>query len=305
MERNPDYWRNPVQVDAVEFRYIPEFSSRLSALLAGEIDIMKDVPVDSIDTVNNGNEATAEEIESSRINYVALVNNRDGSVMADKRIRLAVNYAVDVDAIIKGVFQGHATRMAGALSHLNPDVNTEIKPYTNDPDKAKALLKEAGVDKLDVTMDAPQGRYPMDTDAAQAIASYLGEVGINVKVQYNEWGTHLDKIVNRRTGDMFYLGWGPALDAQGTLQFLFTGDSTYSGYTNKDVEATIATASKTVDPAKRKQLWDQVQQMVYDDAGWLFLWQQHDIYGVANEIDWQPRPDEFVWMGGAKPKAGS
>lgn len=303
LDRNPDYWRNPVNVEQVEFRFMPEFSSRLAALLAEELDIVKDIPVDSIPNVEDSGTARIEAIPSSRVNYVALVNNREDSVFTDVRLRQAVNYGVDVQAIIDGIFQGHATQMAGALSDLNPDVNPEIEPYGYDPDKARALIEEAGYapGELTVTMDAPQGRYPMDSDAALAIAASLGEVGINVEVQYNEWGTHLDKIVNRRTGDMFYLGWGPALDALGTLAYLFVGDATYSSYQNPEVEALIAEASTTVDDDARRDLWNQVQQMVYDDAGWLFLWQQHDIYGVANDVDWTPRPDEFMWMGSAKP----
>ncbi len=303
LERNPDYWHNDVMVNEVEFRYSPEFSSRLSALLAGEIDIIKDVTVDAMARVNDSGEARTEEIPSSRINYIALVNNREDSVFTDVRVRQAINYAVDVDAIIDGIFQGHATRMAGALSEVNPEVNPAIEPYPYDPDKALELFAEAGVDptSLVIQLDSPQGRYPMDTDAAQAIAAELGKIGITVEVQYSEWGTHLDNIVNRRTGDMFYLGWGPALDAQGTLQFLFVGDSTYSGYGDPELEEKIHEAAQTVDPEARQALWDEIQVAVHEDAGWLFLWQQHDIYGVASEIDWKPRLDEKLWMGDAQP----
>src|SRR5699024_11137531 len=134
------------------------------------------------------------------------------------------------------------------LSGLNPDVNPDIEPYPYDPDKARALIKEAGYEpgEIEVTMDAPQGRYPMDTDAALAIAASLGQVGINVNVHYNEGGTHLEKIVDPRTGDMFFLGWGPALDAMGTLAYLFVGDSTYSSYQNPEVEKLINEATTTV-----------------------------------------------------------
>ncbi|HEV2127153.1 MAG TPA: ABC transporter substrate-binding protein [Thermomicrobiales bacterium] len=304
LERNPDYWHNEVQVQEVEFRFMPEFSSRLAALLAGEVQIVKDIPVDSIPNVEDSENARVEEIPSSRVNYVALVNNREDSVFTDVRLRRAVNHGVDVQAIIDGVFQGHATRMAGALSNLNPEVNAEIEPYPYDPELARELIREAGYEpgELTVTMDAPQGRYPMDTDAAQAIAASLTDTGINVEVQYNEWGTHLDKIVNRQTGDMFYLGWGPALDAYGTLVFLFIGDSTYSSYSNDEVTPLIEEAMVTVDEERRQELWNEVQQIVYDDAGWLFLWQQHDIYGVTNDVAWEPRPDEFMWMGQAEPR---
>ena len=82
--------------------------------------------------------------------------------------------------------------------------------------------------RLTLTLDTPSGRYPLDKDISQAIASQLGRIGITVNVVVNEWGTHLDKIKNRKTGDMFFLGWGPALDAQGTIEQLFQGSMTYS-----------------------------------------------------------------------------
>jgi peptide/nickel transport system substrate-binding protein len=304
LDRNPDYWKHDVQVDQVEFRYIPEFSSRLAALLAGEIEIVKDVPVDDMERVEDSDEARIEAIPSSRINYVALVNNREGSVFEDVRVRQAINYAVDVDAIIDGIFQGEATKMAGALSEVNANVNPDIEPYPYDPDRALELLEEAGIDpnELEITMDAPQGRYPMDTDAAQAIAAELGRIGITVNVQFNEWGTHLDKIVNRETGDMFYLGWGPALEAQGTIQELFVADRTYSGFGDPDLEEMINEAIQIVDPDEAQERWDEIQEIIHEEAGWLFLWQQHDIYAVANHVDWTPRADEFMWMGDARPR---
>jgi len=117
----------------------------------------------------------------------------------------------------------------------------------------------------------------------------------------NEWGTHLDKIKNRTTGDMFFLGWGPALDAQGTIEQLFQGSMTYSSYGgNKMLEDKIATAITIVDTKKRLEAWAEIQQMVANEVPWVFLWQQHDLYGVANWVDWQPRADEKVWMYEAK-----
>jgi peptide/nickel transport system substrate-binding protein len=304
LDRNPDYWKHDVQVDQVEFRYIPEFSSRLAAMLAGEIEIVKDVPVDDMDRVEDSDEARIEAIPSSRINYVALVNNREGSVFEDVRVRQAINYAVDVDAIIDGIFQGEATKMAGPLSEVNANVNPDIEAYPYDPDRALELLEEAGVspEELEITMDAPQGRYPMDTDAAQAIAAELGRIGITVNVQFNEWGTHLDKIVNRETGDMFYLGWGPALEAQGTLQDLFMGDRTYSGFEDPELSEIIEEAMVIVDPDEAQEKWDEAQEKAWELAGWLFLWQQHDIYAVSNNVEWHPRADEFMWMGSAGPR---
>lgn len=296
---NPNYWAFDIPVKEVEFRTMPEFSTRLAAMLAGELGIMKDVPVDSFQNVNDSGIATIKSIPSSRVNFVVLVNNREDSVFYNNLpLRKAVNHGVDVQGIIDGIFQGNAVRMAGALSELNPESYSGLTPYEYNPDLARELLAEAGYapGELEITMDSPQGRYPMDVDAAMAIAASLGDIGINVNVQYNEWGTYLDKIVNRRTGDMFYHGWGPALDAHFTLSSLFIGDANYSGVGNPEIEAKIHEAATTVDPQARQALWDEIQQDVYDDAGWLFLWQQYDSYGVANEIAWEPRADEKLWM---------
>lgn len=297
-EAREDYWAGDVLIKEVQFRTMPEFATRLAALLAGELAIVKDVPVDSFQTVEDSGLASIKSIPSSRVNYVALVTNREDSVFYDNQaLRQAINHAVDVDGIIAGIFQDHATRMAGCLSELNPERLTSLVPYEYNVDRARELLAEAGYpDGLEITMDAPQGRYPMDADAAMAIAASLGEVGITVNVQYNEWGTHLDKIVNRQTGDMFYLGWGPALDAFGTIAYLFVGDSTYSGFGDAALEEKITAASATVNAEERQVQWDDIQQDIYDQAGWLFLWQQHDSYGVSNEIVWEPRADERLWM---------
>jgi peptide/nickel transport system substrate-binding protein len=302
LERNPDYWQGAPDVTRVTFRFIPEFSARLAALLAGEIDIMKDVPPQAVEMLDKSGKAKVRSTVSSRINYVALVNLKPGP-MQDVRVRKAMNHAVNVDELIQQVLKGRATRMCGSLSPLNVDYTPGIECYKYDPAKAQGLLKEAGIDpaKLALTLDTPSGRYPLDKDVSLAIAAQLQRLGIKVNVVVNEWGTHLDKIKNRTTGDMFFLGWGPALEAQGTIEQLFQGSQTYASYGgNKAIDAKIAQAVTIVDSKKRLEAWAELQRMVHDEAPWVFLWQQHDLYGVANWIEWTPRADEKMWMYEAK-----
>ena len=298
MERNPDYWQGGAAVNRVTFRYIPEFSARLAALLAGEIDIMKDVPPLNVDQVDKSGKAKVRATESSRINYLALVNLKPGPLQ-DVRVRRAIHHAVNVDELIAQVLRGRATKMCGPLSPLNVDYSPKGECIKYDPARAQALLKEAGHEaaKLQLTLDTPSGRYPLDKDISLAIASQLGRIGIKTNVVVNEWGTHLDKIKNRTTGDMFFLGWGPALEAQGTIEQLFQAKPTYSSYgNNAAIDAKIAQAVTIVDPKKRLEAWTELQQLVRDEVPWVFLWQQHDLYGVANWIEWTPRADEKVWM---------
>src|SRR2546426_995610 len=223
--------------------------------------------------------------------------------MQDLRVRKALHHAVNVDELIQQVLKGRASKMCGPLSPLNVDYSPKPQCIKHDPAQAQALFKEAGLNptKLQLTLDTPAGRYPLDKDVSLAIAAQLQRLGLQVNVGVNEWGTHLDKIKNRTTGDMFFLGWGPALDAQGTIEQLFQGSQTYSSFGgNKAIEAKIAQAVTIVDPKKRIEAWAELQQMVHDEVPWVFLWQQHDLYGVANWIDWTPRADEKVWMYEAK-----
>ena len=250
VERNPDYWQTPAEASRVTFRFIPEFSARLAALLAGEIDVMKDVPPQNVEMLQKSGKARLRATVSSRINYLALVNLKPGP-MQDLRVRKAIHHAVNVDELIQQVLKGRATKMCGSLSPINVDYSPKIQCFKYDPAQAQALFKEAGVDptKLALTLDTPSGRYPLDKDISLAIAAQLQRIGIKTNVVVNEWGTHLDKIKNRTTGDMFFLGWGPALDAQNTIDQLFSASQTYSSYgNNKALDAKIAQAVVIVDP---------------------------------------------------------
>jgi peptide/nickel transport system substrate-binding protein len=301
LERNPDYWQGPADAARVTFRFIPEFSARMAALLSGEIDIMKDVPPHAVDTVDRSGRAKIRSTVSSRINYLALVNLKPGP-MQDVRVRRAMNHAVNVDELITQVLRGHATKMCGPMAPANVDY-APVECYKHDPVRAQALFKEASVDpaKLALTLDTPSGRYPLDKDVSLAIAAQLQRLGIKTNVVVNEWGTHLDKIKNRNTGEMFFLGWGPALWGQGTIEPLFKAEATYSSYgNNKVIDEKIAKAVTLVDAKARAAAYADLQKILHDEAPWVFLWQQHDLYGVASHVEWTPRADEKVWMYDAK-----
>jgi peptide/nickel transport system substrate-binding protein len=301
LEKNPDYWQGPAEVSRVTFRFIPEFSARLASLLSGEIDIMKDVPPHTVEAVERSGRAKIRAAVSSRINYLALVNLRPGP-MQDLRVRRALNHAVDVDELIAQVLKWRATKICGPLSPANVDY-APVECYKHDPARAVTLLREAGYDatKLQLTLDTPSGRYPLDKDVSLAIAAQLQRIGIKVNVVVNEWGTHLDKIKNRNTGDLFFLGWGPSLFGQGVIEPLFQANQTYASYgNNAAVDAKIARAITIVEPKGRAAAYAELQRLAHDEAAWVPLWQQHDLYGVASHIEWTPRADEKVWMYDAK-----
>lgn len=285
------YWQGKPEIEEVEFKIIPEFSARMSAFMSGEIHLFKNIPVDSVGQFDSDE---IGEVSSSRINYLALSNLVDGP-LKEVKVRQAINYAIDADELLETVLNGYGTRITGPLSQINSDY-TETKDYGYDPDLAVQLIKEAGYtpEEITLTLDTPSGRYPMDSHVAQAIASQLQRIGITVNVQVNEWGKHLEKIQKRETGDMFILGWGPAFDGQSTIENLFTLEAPYSSFYDEEIEEKIKRTNQLFNQDERKVGYAEIQQDLVEQAAWVPLWQQADLYAISSSLKFSPRVDEKI-----------
>ncbi|MGP4066169.1 ABC transporter substrate-binding protein [Oceanobacillus sp. M65] len=292
LEANEDYWQGEPAIKEVEFRYIPEFSSRMSAFLGGEIDFFKNIPVDSVAEIKNTDNAKIGEVSSARINYLALNTFHDGPLQ-DVNVRKALNYAVNVDELLESILNGYGTKMTGPLAVINSSY-VETDDYGYDPDKAVELLEEAGYDpeELTLTLDTPNGRYPMDSQVAQGIASQLQKIGVQVDVKVNEWGNHLEKIQNREMGDMYILGWGPAFDPQSTIENLFTEGAPYSSFYDEKIEAKIQETNAIFNEEDRFEGYAELQHDLVEQAAWVPLWQQADLYAIKEDLNFEPRVDE-------------
>lgn len=286
------YWRGEPPIDRLVFRVIPEPSSRISALLAGEVDLIPDVPPHLIKRVNDSNIASVKSVAGRRMIFIALDNINEGP-LKDVRVRQAMNYAVNVDEIINTVMEGYATRINGPLIPINKHVDPALKPYSYDPVKAKQLLRDAGYGKgLQLTLNSCQGRYLKDKEFAQAVASQLRAIGVDVKVKYHEWGTYLKMIKSYKAGDMHVLGRSDVQLEGGILSYLFKTGASYVTFSDPQVDKELASAMPIMNPPERAKAMKKLQATIQQAAPWIFLWQQHNIYGVNNRLDWKPRADE-------------
>ena len=242
--------------------------------------------------LDKSGKAKVRSTVSSRINYLALVNLKPGP-MQDLRQRQAIHHAVNVDELIQQVLKGRATKMCGPLLAHQRRLLPQGRVHQARPRPSAGPLQRGGIDptKLQLTLDTPSGRYPLDKDLSLAIAAQLQRIGIKVNVVVNEWGTHLDKIKNRTTGDMFFLGWGPALDAQNTIEQLFQASQTYSSFgNNKAIDAKIAQAVTIVDPKKRLEASASCSRWCATRCRGSSCGSSTDLYGVANWIEWTREP---------------
>jgi peptide/nickel transport system substrate-binding protein len=303
LERYDDYFKGKAALDKVVFKVIPEVGPRVAALAAGEVDLIPDVPPHLEAQITGTGQSSIKSIPARRVIFIAFDTVNGNSPVKDVRVRQALNYGVNIPEIIDKVLEKQATLIAGPLVTINAHYNKAIPGYTYNPEKAKQLLKEAGYENgLKLTLNTPQGRYLKDKETASAIAAQLIKIGVTVEVKVNEWGAFLDGVKAGKMGDMHVLGRSDRDLDGGVMQTLFKTKATWVSFSDKELDAQLEAASMTVDPAKRKTAMDQLQQKVIGLAPWIFLWQQHDVYGVSNRIQWEPRADELIFMYQAKVK---
>ncbi|MBI4276972.1 MAG: hypothetical protein HY660_00825 [Armatimonadetes bacterium] len=281
------YYRGTTKIQRVIYRTIPEASTRVAALRAGEVDLVEAVPPDQIRTVENAPNLRIERAPSGRILFF-LMYAWDGP-FKDKRVRQALNYAIDWDAISKAVFGGNARK---APSPILPHVfgYKSVVRYFYDVERAKRMLAEAGyASGFAVTMESPNGRYFRDRELAQAVAGYLQQVGVRVDLRTYEWGEYLRRYRGRqvRLGLFGYLNIFRDFD---DIALHFEPDRRGIYWNDATVTRLFREGRSTTDASRRKATYSKLLDVIMEEAPWLFGVEIANIYGVNNRLQWKPIP---------------
>jgi len=307
LERWDDYWGPKPTFKTLVWRAIPEASTSVAELLAGSVHVMSKVPPDQSAQVDKSKTARMATITGGRRIYVGFQQKCTGpgcKEVKDVRVRQALNYAVDVDKILKNLFSGQGVREGGMVNP--PHKSADIKAYPYDPEKAKKLLAEAGYPNgFKATLATPNGRYQKDKDIALAVAADLAKVGVQAEVVPYEWSVYTQMTKKKELPALFLLGTGSDfLSAWYDLSDLVNvGAATnYVNWQNSDWDKLVKQLGETYDPAERKKITDKLQMIVHDDAPWLFIYMQVDWYAVSNLVNWSPRADEVMDFVDAKLK---
>ena len=297
LEANEDYWRGPPAIDRVVFRVIPENSTRMAELQTGSVDLIVNVPPHQAQTLEEGADTAVARVGSSRVIFLGLISDSPGP-LEDVRVRQALNYAIDVPGIVDNVLMGNGTPLAGqpvGATHFGYNPSVEAYPY--DPNRALELLAEAGhADGLSLNFDSPSGRYLMDREIAQAATGQFEDIGLDIDLNVLEWGVFVDKIMARQMQDMFLIGWGNStFDADATLYSWFRTGERFTFYDNPEIDALLDRARIHMDQDERLQMYHDAMVTLREEAPWVFLHQQLDIYGISSRLHWQARPDERIY----------
>jgi len=304
---NKDYWGGKPKIDTIIVKPITEAGARLMALEAGEVDFVYHVPPADIPRLEkNPNIQMIYGIPTRAMH--APLNTKWGP-LKDKRVRQALNYAVDKVTMNERLFKGRAQIMDAPINDRSFGYY-KVGPYPYDPAKAKQLLKDAGyADGFEVTIRYGKGRWLMGDEVVEALQSYLAAVGVKAKVEALEWAAYRAKesLPLEKTDAQISFGGlgGVTLDADRSLNELTKAAWPPNGlegmfYENSRFDELFQKARSTVDSEARKAYYKEAMEIAWEDAPRIFLYFEPQIYAAKKSAQGVGvRHDETIWVKGA------
>lgn len=277
--KNAEYWGTEPQYNSISFKTVKEDGSRVAMLQTGEADFIYPVPSMQIETLQNDKNVKILKNESIIVRYISMNVNK--KPFDDVRVRQALNYALDKNAFSQVVFNGHTTPLNSVIAP-NTQFYAEQKAYDYNIEKAKQLLTEAGYPN-GFSTKIWSNNSSASVKADEFIQQQLAKVGITVEVVPMEAATLSEKVYNAPAGsggevELYYGGWSPSTgDADWGIRPLLATESappaSYNTayYSNPEVDQLIQDALHTSDPAARAEAYAKIQEIIWNDAPWVFL----------------------------------
>lgn len=281
-ERNPNYYRKGLPyLDEVVFKIGVALETQALMVQKGEVDVMWPVPASLFAKIES--DPTLKQAYTSapgpRIFYVGM--NVEMPPFDDKRVRQAFNYAVDKKRIVQ-LMNGRGSVMGGVIPPWVPGYSESIAPYPYDPERAKAMLAEAGhgggltIDMLvPVFLDQPK--------IAAQVQSDLAKVGVKVNIRQESYPVFLQTTRQRKRVQMFALQWGTDFPDASNVMLLFKGENAgkqnRTWFNHPQVNKLIAEGDSTLDPQRRASLYLEAQKIIREEAPWIF-----EFYGNSDAL---------------------
>jgi peptide/nickel transport system substrate-binding protein len=299
--------------DRIIWRVIPEGSTRVAELLAGNVDIISNLPPDQLQAVNDSGAASGIVVAGTRRIYIGFSfrdvwdDTEGGMAIKNTDVRVALQYAIDIPTICQTLLNFECERATGLVNP--PNNNPNLEPYPYDPALAEELLDAAGYPRgedgvrFEITLQGPRGRYVNDANVVLAIGQYLTDIGVQTNVEIIEWAEYVPLIRAHDAGPMFLLGSGgvtwSGISDMNDLR-LPGGDpdnfaaTNYTEWANPDWFSRWPELLSAPEGEARQAVANEMLEVFYNDPPWLLMYFQPDFYGVSSRLNWTPRRDEVI-----------
>lgn len=285
MERYDGYWGESVTLNRLVLRVIPEVAARITALANDEVQIVTNVPPDQVDTMRGLDTIDVREIPLANVHVLAYNTNRPE--LADRRLRQALNLAIDRQLIIDTIWNGNAIpKRSHQFAEYGPLYNPDrpLTPY--DPDRARQLIQESGYTGETILYQLAAGYYTNGEQVAQAIVPMWQDVGINAEVQINEQSVTGDERMVHTWSNSSRLA-----DPDGSLWVLWgEGSSVQKNYWTPPAEFNElgVEARTTLDEDVRYENYQRMLDIWEEEAPGTVLYDPVEFYGVSRTVNWSP-----------------
>ena len=325
LQRNEGYWGAKPHWDRVIVKPITNPASRTAALLAGDVDVINNVPSSDIARLKQDARLSLSQGLGLRLYYLSLDSNRDvtpfvmdkdGKPLAknplkDVRVRRAISKAFNRDAIVSQIMEGQAMPAGQYLPESLPATSAKLKPEAYDPEGARKLLAEAGYpDGFSITIHGPNDRYPNDAKVVQALAQMLARIGVKTAVDTMSRTIYFGRFSKLE----FSIGFsgtstdtGEVMDMLKYLSQTFNADKGVGAgnrgrYSNARFDQLIEQAYGTTDEAKRNALIVEATEIaIGQDVALVPLYWPLNTWGTRKGLSYAARPDEYTLATGVKP----
>ncbi len=313
LARFDGYWDKRPAWDKVTFRTLSNDPARTAALLAGDVDVIENVPTSDLPRLRADAKLRLEQTVSWRTLFFHLdqyraqppmVTDLEGKPLTqnpfmDVRVRRAMSMAINRKALVERVMENMAVPASNVVAPQIFGNNPDMKPEAYDPDGAKKLLAEAGYPNgFAMTVSAPSDRYVNDDQIAQAVAQMLSRVGIRCKIEAMPFNVYISKARDQQFS-FAMLGWGSYAADLALRALLVTvnpdmgnGAWNWGRYSNKKLDALVEQALNTVDDKKREALAREASAIAAADIAVIPLHHQIVTWAMKKNISFQARTDE-------------
>ena len=307
---NGDYWGDGPKVDEVVFTTVSQNTTRAQTLDSGGADIIDGIGAQAASVVKGSSNASLKKVAGMTVGYMAF-NIARKKEFQNKKVRQAINYAIDTKGIVENIYRGQAIQASQPVPPTVMGHNKQVGPYKHDVKKAKSLLKEAGYgDGFSfelATMTNPRPYFASPKQTAQTVKSNLGEVGIDVTIKEQKWDAHLT-YTGQGKHDACFLGWisdnadpdnyySPLLDHPNLSpedvpkgQDWVSWDtedinsSNRAAWANPEFMKLVSKGQSSYDTAQRKQTYKKIGKLTHDEAPWVFMTHTQVLRGIGKNV---------------------
>lgn len=291
LEAFPEYWGEKPHFQRIIFTVVPESATRALMLETGETDLAVNFSPKDYERLKKHEQIVAEVIMPtvSRL-YIGL--NTKKAPFNDVRVRQALNYAVDKEAILKSILSGIGRVSDSPIATGQGKYHLKSEGYPFNLEKAKQLLREAGFENgFEADLWYSPGRYMADTQVVQAVQAYLNQIKVKVKLVPLEWAGYVADLKDTEKSkniDMFLMSWGnPGLDADLAPPFHSSNwppGGNYTRYKNEQVDQWLEKGRAEMNEGRRIELYHKIQKQIMAEAPWLFLVERSDVAGWTKKL---------------------